>query len=329
MRRREFITLLGGTAAAWPLAARAQPADRLRRVGVLMPGAADDPTGQSRISAFLQRFRDLGWTEGRNVSIDVHKDAADQDGIATAAAELVGSKPDVILTSGSGSLLALLRETRSIPIVFAQVFDPVGAGFVKSLARPGGNVTGFTPAEFELGGKMLEILKELAPGVSQVAVMLNRNFAAHSGMLRVIEAAAPSVRVQVTPADVQSGADIEHTIAALVRRPNGGLIVLTGQNTHVHRNLIFALAAKHRLPAIYSYRYYVTQGGLLAYGVDVVDLYRHAASYVDRILKGEKPADLPVQQPTRFEFAINLKTAKALGLEVPPTLLARADEVLE
>ena len=259
MRRREFITLLGGTAAAWPLAARAQPADRLRRVGVLMPGAADDPTGQSRISAFLQRFRDLGWTEGRNVSIDVHKDAADQDGIATAAAELVGSKPDVILTSGSGSLLALLRETRSIPIVFAQVFDPVGAGFVKSLARPGGNVTGFTPAEFELGGKMLEILKELAPGVSQVAVMLNRNFAAHSGMLRVIEAAAPSVRVQVTPADVQSGADIEHTIAALVRRPNGGLIVLTGQNTHVHRNLIFALAAKHRLPAIYSYRYYVTQ----------------------------------------------------------------------
>jgi putative ABC transport system substrate-binding protein len=329
MRRREFITLLGGTAAAWPLAARAQPADRLRRVGVLMPGAADDPTGQSRISAFLQRFRDLGWTEGRNVSIDVHKDAADQDGIATAAAELVGSKPDVILTSGSGSLLALLRETRSIPIVFAQVFDPVGAGFVKNLARPGGNVTGFTPAEFELGGKMLEILKELAPGVSQVAVMLNRNFAAHSGMLRVIEAAAPSVRVQVTPADVQSGADIEHTIAALVRRPNGGLIVLTGQNTHVHRNLIFALAAKHRLPAIYSYRYYVTQGGLLAYGVDVVDLYRHAASYVDRILKGEKPADLPVQQPTRFEFAINLKTAKALGLEVPPTLLARADEVLE
>ena len=329
MRRREFITLLGGTAAAWPLAARAQPADRLRRVGVLMPGAADDPPGQSRIGAFLQRFRDLGWTEGRNVSIDVHKDAADQDGIATAAAELVGSKPDVILTSGSGSLLALLRETRSIPIVFAQVFDPVGAGFVKSLARPGGNVTGFTPAEFELGGKMLEILKELAPGVSQVAVMLNRNFAAHSGMLRVIEAAAPSVRVQVTPADVQSGADIEHTIAALVRRPNGGLIVLTGQNTHVHRNLIFALAAKHRLPAIYSYRYYVTQGGLLAYGVDVVDLYRHAASYVDRILKGEKPADLPVQQPTRFEFAINLKTAKALGLEVPPTLLARADEVLE
>ena len=241
----------------------------------------------------------------------------------------MGSKPDVILTSGSGSLLALLRETRSIPIVFAQVFDPVGAGFVKNLARPGGNVTGFTPAEFELGGKMLEILKELAPGVSQVAVMLNRNFAAHSGMLRVIEAAAPSVRVQVTPADVQSGADIEHTIAALVRRPNGGLIVLTGQNTHVHRNLIFALAAKHRLPAIYSYRYYVTQGGLLAYGVDVVDLYRHAASYVDRILKGEKPADLPVQQPTRFEFAINLKTAKALGLEVPPTLLARADEVLE
>ena len=329
MRRREFITLLGGTAAAWPLAARAQPADRLRRVGVLMPGAADDPTGQSRISAFLQRFRDLGWTEGRNVSIDVNKDAADQDGIATAAAELVGSKPDVILTSGSGSLLALLRETRSIPIVFAQVFDPVGAGFVKSLARPGGNVTGFTPAEFELGGKMLEILKELAPGVSQVSVMLNRNFAAHSGMLRVIEAAAPSVRVQVTPADVQSGADIEHTIAALVRRPNGGLIVLTGQNTHVHRNLIFALAAKHRLPAIYSYRYYVTQGGLLAYGVDVVDLYRHAASYVDRILKGEKPADLPVQQPTRFEFVINLKTAKALGLEVPPTLLARADEVLE
>jgi putative tryptophan/tyrosine transport system substrate-binding protein len=330
MRRREFITLLGGAAVAWPVAARAQQQpDRVRRIGVLQPINESDPEGQVRKAAFVRGLQKFGWTEGANVMIDYRWGGSDTDRIRRYAAELTGMRPEVIWTTGALALLPLKRATRDIPIVFTQVYDPVGSGFVTSLTRPGGNITGFTLGEFSMGGKILEVLKEVAPQVSRVAVILNLDQPPHVAMWRAIESTAVSFGVRLTPADVQGPAEIERAIEAFAREPNGGLIVLPGPIAIVHRELITALAARHRLPAAYGFRFFVTDGGLVSYGVDPADQSRQAASYVDRILKGEKPADLPVQQPTKFELVINLKTAKALGLEVPPTLLARADEVIE
>ena len=328
MKRREFITLIGG-AAAWPLAARAQQGERIRRIGVLQAISESDPEAHLRKAAFVGGLQKLGWTEGTNVTIDYRWAGDDADRIRLYATEIAGMQPDVIWTSGSLPLLPLKRATRTVPIVFTQVYDPVGSGFVASLTRPGGNITGFTLGEFSMGGKILEVLKEVAPQVNRVAVILNLEQPPHVAMWRSIEATAPSFGVRLTPADVQGPAEIERAMEALAREPNGGLIVLPGPITLAHRELITALAARHRLPAAYAFRYFVTGGGLVSYGIDSVDQSRQAAGYVDRILKGEKPGDLPVQQPTKFELVINLKTAKALGLEVPATLLARADEVIE
>ena len=328
MKRREFITLLGGV-AAWPQAARAQQPDRVRRIGVLQPLNESDPEGQLRKVVFLRGLQKFGWKEGANVMIDYRWGGSDADRIRLYAAELSGMRPDVIWTTGALGLLPLKRATRDIPIVFTQVYDPVGSGFVTSLTRPGGNITGFTLGEFSMGGKILEVLKEVAPQVSRVAVILNLDQPPHVAMWRAIEATAPSFGVRLTPADVQGPAEIERAIEAFAREPNGGLIVLPGPIAIIHRELITALAARHRLPAAYAFRFFVTDGGLVSYGVDAADQSRQAAGYVDRILKGEKPADLPVQQPTKFELVINLKTAKALGLEIPPMLLARFDEVIE
>jgi putative ABC transport system substrate-binding protein len=333
IERREFITLIGGAAAPsilWPLAARAQQRDQMRRIGVLMSSADVGPDAHPGLAAFRQALQKLGWTEGRNVRIDYRWAVADADHALANAVELVGLKPDVLLAASSLPLQALQRETRTIPIVFAQINDPVGSGFVASLARPGGNITGFTPAEFSMGGKLLEVLREVAPSVTQVAILLPAELAPQVGMLRAIEAVAPALGVQATSADVHDAAEIERAIGAFARNSNGGLIVLSSPATNVHRELIVALAARHRLPAVYPYRYFVAEGGLISYGIDdLSDLWRRAASYVDRILKGEKAGDLPVQQPTKFELVINLKTAKALGLTIPPGVLARADEVIE
>jgi putative ABC transport system substrate-binding protein len=329
MRRREFITLLGGAAAGWPLTARAQQPDRMRRIGVLQTGNESDPEVQRRITIFVQDLQKLGWKEGANLVIDYRLAGDNSERIRLYAAELVGLKPDVIWTSGGLTLLSLKRATRTIPIVFTTVYDPVGSGYVASLAQPGGNITGFTLGEFSMGGKMLEVLKEVAPQVSRVAVILNLEQPAHVAMWRAIEAMAASFGVRLTATDVQNSAEIESAIEAFAREPNGGLIVLPGPITINHRELIIALAARHRLPATYSYRFFVTSGGLTSYGADPFDQSRQSAVYVDRILKGAKPEDLPIQQPTKFEFVINLKTAKALGLTVPPTLLSRADEVIE
>jgi putative ABC transport system substrate-binding protein len=333
MKRREFITLLGGAAAAssnlWPLAARAQQPDRVRRIGVLLPLAEGDPEGQGYIKAFLQGLQALGWVPGRNLQIEYRWGGADSDRIRTYAGELVGLKPDVILAQTSLVMPPLQRETRTVPIIFMQINDPVESGLVASIARPGGNITGFTSFELTVGGKWLEMLKEIAPGVTRVAVILNPVQSPQIAILRAIEAVAPSVGVAVTVAGVQDAAGIEQAVSTFSRESNGGLIVLPNPITNGNRKLIIALAARHRLPAVYAYRYFVVDGGLMAYGVDLADLYRRAAGYVDRILKGEKPADLPVQAPTKYELVINLKTAKALGLTVPPTLLARADEVIE
>jgi putative tryptophan/tyrosine transport system substrate-binding protein len=329
MRRREFITLLGGAAAAWPFAARAQQLERMRRVGVLMPFAENDADAQANITAFREAFQTLGWTDSRNVRIDYRWGGGEAERISTYASELVGLKPDVILVSSPLVLQPLLQETRSIPIVFTQITDPVGSGFVASLARPGGNVTGFAIAEFSMYGKSLEVLKEVAPQVARVAVLLNPEQAPQAGMWRAIEVAAPSFRVQVTAADVRDSAEIKRAIDSFASESNGGLIVLPNVPTIVHRGLIMTLTARHRLPAVYSFRQFVREGALISYGPDRLDQYRQAAAYVDRILRGEKPSDLPVQQPTKFELAINLKTAKALGLEVSPMLLGRADEVIE
>jgi putative tryptophan/tyrosine transport system substrate-binding protein len=326
--RREFITLLGGAAAPWPLAARAQQGERMRRVGVLMPFAENDSDAQANITAFRQALQTLGWT-GRNVRVDYRWGGGEAERISSYASELVGLKPDVILASSPLVLQPLLQDTRSIPIVFTQITDPVGSGFVASLAHPGGNVTGFAIAEFSMYGKSLEMLKEVAPQVARVAVLLNPEQAPQAGMWRAIEAAAPSFRVQVTAADVRDSAEIKRAIDSFASESNGGLIVLPNVPTIVHRGLIMALAARHRLPAVYSFRQFVREGGLISYGPDRLDQYRRAAAYVDRILRGEKPSDLPVQQPTKFELAINLKTAKALGLDVSPMLLGRADEVIE
>jgi putative ABC transport system substrate-binding protein len=328
MRRREFITLLGG-AAAWPLAARAQQPDKMRRVGVLMTLAADDPQSMARIAAFLQGLQQLGWTDGRDVRIEYRWGAADADRIRKGAAELVALTPDVILSVGTPGVTALQQVTRTIPIVFVTVADPVGAGLVASLARPGGNTTGFTVFEYSIGGKLLEVLKEIAPRLSRVAVLRDPAIASGIGMWGAIQSVAPSFGVELSPVDVRATGEIESGVGAFAREPDGGLIVPGSAPAIFHRDRIIALAARHRLPAVYPYRFFVAAGGLISYGPDPVDEYRRAAGYVDRILKGEKPAALPVQAPTKYELVVNLKTAKALGLTVPDTVLARADEVLE
>jgi putative ABC transport system substrate-binding protein len=329
MKRREFITLLGG-AAAWPLAARAQQRERMRRIGVLMPLPADDPVVQARVAAFAQGLQQSGWTIGRNVQIDTRWAAADADRIRSHAAELVALAPDVILTSGNAGVAPLLQASRTVPIVFAIVPDPVGAGFVDSLARPGGNATGFIAYEYSLGAKWLELLKQIAPGLTRAAVLRDPALASGPGQFAAIQSVAPSFGVELTPVNVaRDPGEIERGITSFARSANGGLITTGSALTAFHRDLIIALAARHKLPAVYIERFFVTAGGLISYGPDFVDQFRRAAAYVDRILKGEKPADLPVQAPTRYELLINLKTAKALGLELPATVLARADEVIE
>jgi putative ABC transport system substrate-binding protein len=329
IQRREFITLLGGAAAGWPLAARGQQSERVRRVGVLVPLAADDPQSQRRITAFVQGLEAAGWTEGRNIRIDIRWTAGDTDRMRRHAAELVAMAPDVILASGGTVVGALLEASRSIPIVFTLTVDPVGAGFVASLARPGGNITGFTGYEYGLGAKWLELLKEIAPDVKRAAVLRDASIPQGVGQFAVIQAAAPSLGVELRSVDVRNADEIERGVTAFAREGNGGLIVTASGLAIVHRNLIVALAARHKLPAIYFQHFFVNAGGLLAYGFDPIDPHRRAAAYVDRILKGEKPGDLPVQTATKYELVINLKTAKSLGLEVPTTLLARADEVIE
>jgi ABC-type uncharacterized transport system substrate-binding protein len=329
MRRREFITLLGGAAVAWPLAARAQQPERLRRIGVLMTTAADDAEGQARIAAFVQVLQQLGWTDGRNMRIDTRWSGGYADDTRKYAAELVALAPDVILAPGSLTVGPLLQATRALPIVFVHVPDPVGAGFIDSLARPGGNATGFLLFEYGLSGKWLELLKQIAPGVTRAAIIRDSTMASGIGQFAAIQSVAPSLGVEVNPVNVRDAGEIERAVAAFARASNGGLIVTAGPLSYVHRDLIVKLAAQHKVPAIYFERSFGTVGGLTSYGPEVVDQYRRAAGYVDRILKGEKPADLPVQAPTKYELVINLKTARALGLEVPPSLLARADEVIE
>jgi putative tryptophan/tyrosine transport system substrate-binding protein len=328
MRRRTFITLLGG-AAAWPLAARAQQGERMRRIGVLMNVAADDPESQTRIAAFQQSLQQLGWTDGGNVRIEIRWGAGDVERIRRHATELVALTPDVILATGAPVTAALQQATGSTPIVFVQVIDPVGAGFVESLARPGGNTTGFTVFEYGMSAKWLELLKEIAPRVTRAAVLRDLAIAAGSGQLGAIQAVAPSFGVELSPVGVRDAGEIERVITAFARGSNGGLIVTGSTATIVHRELIVMLAARLRLPAVYAFRYFVASGGLISYGPDSIDPFRRAAGYFDRVLKGEKPADLPVQAPVKYELVINLKTAKALGIEAPPTLLARADEVVE
>jgi putative tryptophan/tyrosine transport system substrate-binding protein len=329
IRRREFITLLGGAAAAWPPAARAQQAGNKRRVGVLMNRAADDPEGQARLVAFQQALQQLGWSDGRNMWMDIRWGENDIDRERRYAAELVALAPDVILAGGGVSVAALQHVTRTLPIVFAVVGDPVGIGLVDSLARPGGNVTGFMNFEYSLSGKWLELLKQTAPRVTRAAVLRNPAIPAGIGQFSVIQAVAPSLGVDVSPIGVHDLGEIERAVAAFGRAADGGLIVTTSALVSVPRDRIIALAARHKLPAVYPYRYMVTGGGLVSYGPDQVDQFKRAAGYVDRILKGEKAVDLPMQAPTKYELAINLKTAKALGLEIPATLLARADEVIE
>jgi putative tryptophan/tyrosine transport system substrate-binding protein len=328
VKRREFITLLGGAAVAWPLAARTQQAQRMRRIGVIMSTAAGDAEGRARMGAFVDEMEKLGWIDGRNMRIETRWPTGTEE-VRKYATELIALAPDVILATGSPSLSALLEQTRAVPIVFVNAADPVGGGFVESLARPGGNATGFSFTEYGMSGKWLELLKELAPGMTRVAVLRDSRQASGTGQLGAIQAVAPSFRVELKPIDVHDAAEIERAVTAFVRSPKGGLIVTAGGLTLIHRELIIMLAARHRLPAIYWNRFYAASGGLLSYGPDPVDPYRRAADYVDRILKGEKPADLPVQAPTKYELVINLKTAKTFGLEVPATLLARADEVIE
>ncbi len=329
MKRRELIGLLGGAAVAWPLTARAQPSDRMRHIGVLMNTGPDDPEGKARNVAFERALQELGWTDGRNVRIDYRWGAGDADRIRRYAVELVSLSPDVILTVGSATAGPLLQATRTLPIVFVQAPDPVGAGFVDTLARPGGNATGFTLFEYGISAKWLELLKEIAPGVTRVAVLRDAAIAAGTGQLGAIQSAAPSFGVELSPVGVRDPREIERAVAAFARTANGGLIITSGSSATVHRDLIVTVAARHKLPAVYVERFLVVGGGLISYGPDRIDQFRRASGYVDRILKGEKPADLPVQNPTKYELVINLKTAKALGLTVPPTLLARADEVIE
>jgi putative tryptophan/tyrosine transport system substrate-binding protein len=329
MRRREFISLLGGATAALPVAAQAQQPERMRRVGVLHTLAADDPEALARFAAFLQGLQVLGWTVGRNLRIDARWADADPDRIRSYAAELVGLAPDVIFTSGFSTIRPLLDATRDMPIVFANVVDPVGAGFVANLARPGGQLTGFMTIEYSMGGKWLELLKEISPSLTRVAVLRDPTISALIGTFGAVQGAAPSFKVEVTPIDVRDTAELERAIATFARGPTDGLLVLGGPAANARRHLITELAARHRIPAVYGNRFYAVAGGLLAYGPDLIDQSRRAADYIDRILKGEKPADLPVQAPTKYELVINLKTAKALGLTVPLILQQRADEVIE
>ena len=329
MKRREFITLIGGAAAAWPLAARAQQRERMRRVGVLLPATADDAEYQTRMAAFLQGLALSGWIVGRNLSIEIRGATTNAVEIRRHAAELAALAPDVILTSSSPPLAALLQATRTIPIVFAGIADPVGAGYVDSLARLGGNATGFMPFEYSIAAKWLELLKEIAPHVTRAAILRESSTATGPGQFGVIQAAALSLGVELRVVDTRDAGEIERAITAFAQSANGGLIVTGSSGALFHRGLIVALAAGHRLPAVYYASYFVTGGGLISYGPDFPDQFGRAAAYVDRILKGEKPADLPVQAPTKYDLVINLKTAKALGLEVPDSLLARADEVIE
>jgi len=328
--RRSFITLLGGAAAmGWPLAVRAQQRKPMRRIGVLMPYAASDPQTQARNAAFLQGLQQAGWTVGQNLQIDYRWSAGNENDTRKYAIELVALAPDVIFTAGSAAMEPLQRATRTLPIVFVLVPDPVGAGFVDSLARPGGNATGFTQWEYGIGAKWLELLKQIAPNVMRVAVLRDRAITAGIGLWGAIQSVSPSFGVELRPVDVRDAGEIERALAVFAGTPNGGLILTGSALAIVHRDLIIALAARHRLPAVYYDRYFAAVGGLVSYGSDNVEQFRLAAGYVDRVLKGEKPADLPVQAPTKYELMINLKTAKALGLTVPDTLLARADEVIE
>jgi putative ABC transport system substrate-binding protein len=329
MRRREFITLLSAAAATWPFPAWAQRSERIRRVGILLPATADDAEFQAWIGAFHQALEPLGWTIGRNLRIDTRWATSNVADIRKHAAELAALTPDVILTHGAATLAPLLQVTRTVPIVFAAVTDPVGAGLVDSLARPSGNATGFMNFEYGIATKWLELLKEIAPGVTRTAVPRDPTQGGSTAMLAALQATAQPLRVEINPVNMRDADEIERSIATFARTPNGGLIVAAGGRTLLHRELIITLAARHKLPAVYSNHSFVAAGGLISYGPDFVDQYRQAAGYVDRILKGEKPADLPVQAPTKYELVINLNTAKALGLTVPPSLLARADEVIQ
>jgi putative ABC transport system substrate-binding protein len=327
--RRKFTAALCGAVFARPLVAGAQQPEHIRRIGVLMNLAADDPESLRRVTAFVQGLQQLGWTDGRNVRIDIRWGTDDAERIRTFAAELVALAPDVILAAGAVTLGPLQQASRTVPIVFAGVTDPVGAGFVASLARPAGNATGFMNFEYGVSGKWLELLKQIAPRVTRAAVLRDSTLMASMGQFAAIQSVAPSFGVELSPIDTRQSNQIDDAVAAFARGSNGGLIVVTGSSAIIHRDLIITLAARHRLPAVYPFRYYVAGGGLISYGPDPTDPYRRAAGYVDRILKGEKPADLPVQAPTKYELVVNLKTAKALGLSVPSSLLSRADEVIE
>jgi len=330
MRRREFITVLGGAAAAWPLAVRAQQRERMRRIGVLVSGlAADDPEWQVRGRAFAQALQQLGWRVGQNLQVDSRWSLGDADRLRRHAAELVALDPDIVLAGGGQAVAALKERTRTLPIVFVNVTDPVGGGYVASLARPGGNATGFMSSEFSLSGKLLELLKQIAPHVMRVAVFRNTAIGTGTSQFAAIQTVAPLLGVEVTALGLRDASEIERGIIAFARGPNDGLIVAAGGVTQIQRDMIIRLAARHRLPTVYSARGFVTEGGLISYGSDSIEPYRLAAGYVDRILKGEKPADLPVQAPNKYETVLNMKTAKALGIEVPATVRARADEVIE
>jgi putative ABC transport system substrate-binding protein len=330
MRRREFIALLGGVVAAWSLAARAQQGQRVRRVGVLIVAfAQSDPEAQARTAAFLDTFQTLGWADGRNVRIEYRWGAGDADGGKAAASELVRSSPDVIVVASNAALAEVRRLTSTIPIVFTQISDPVGSGFVGGLARPGGNITGFQNFEPAMGGKWLGVLKEAAPNMSRTGVLFSSGTAANVAFLHAAEAVAPSLGVKLSAIDVRHEVEIERAVAALASEPDGGLLVLPNPYNATNRGSIIVVAARHRLPAVYPFRYFAAAGGLMSYGIDQIDQWRRAASYVDRILRGEKPGELPVQAPTKFELVVNLKTAKALGLNIPPAFPLRADEVIE
>ena len=324
-----MIGLLGAAAVVWPLVARAQQSDRVRRIGVLQAVAPNDPEGPIRMAGFLQVLQQLGWTEGRNLSIDIRWASGNGELYRKYAAELIALSPEVILATASPTVAALQVVTGTVPIVFAHAVDPVGAGFVDSLARPGGNATGFTLFEYSMSAKWLELLKEIAPRVTRVAVLRDPAAAAGTGQFGSIQSVAPSFGVELTPVNVRDSSEIDRAVTAFARSPNGGLIVTASPLALLHRELIVKLAARHEMPAVYNLRSFVTTGGLISYGPDIVDNYRRAAGYVDRILKGEKPADLPVQAPTKFELVINLQTAKALGLIMPTALLARADRIIE
>jgi putative ABC transport system substrate-binding protein len=328
VKRRDFITLFGG-AAGWPFLARAQQRERMPLVGVLVPFAESDRQGQARVTAFRQRMSQLGWAEGRNIRFDYRWSGGEADRARGYAAELVALAPAAIVANGTPLVVALQQVTRTVPIVFTGVSDPIDAGFIESLARPGGNITGFTTFEYAIAGKWLEIMVEIVPDTKRIMVILNRRNATSIGLLGAMETAAGALRLELTAADVQGAADIERAIDGFAGRASAGVVVLPDNLTVVHHRLIITLVAGRHMPAIYPVPFFAAAGGLIAYGVDIADQFRSAASYVDRILKGEKPADLPVQAPTKYELVINLKTAKALGLDVPPTLLARADEVIE